>query len=276
MAAATLAAGGCGSSGANAGDGATAADGTGGAGDDDFAKCVWEGTSSMATPGVSLTANNSADLTGALIGDLDADPASQRKMVAVQAEGLAEDLVLGDGYLSRLTASTESAYLVIPVTNTSARTLCSIKGTKYRWLDADGNPLAMPGASDTLYVGGSVQTLSNDDFTYNCLGAGEKGYFTDVKTTADGTMLYSKVATVAFGLNGPFTDGTPPEGQLIPTGYDVGACPDGKRAVKVTLSNGGTGDVALEPFSFSPAILLDDGGLPAGWLFLQRTERIVI
>jgi hypothetical protein len=84
------------------------------------------------------------------------------------------------------------------------------------------------------------------------------------------------VASVAFGLNGPFTGGTSPAGQLIPTGYDVGACPDGKRAVKVTLSNGGTGDVALEPFSFSPGILLDDGRLPAGWLFLQRTERIVI
>jgi len=246
MVAATLVAGGCGSSGAQAGD---SGGGAGGADDDDRAKCLWEGTSSMLTPGASLTANNSADLTGA---------------------------ALGDGYLLRLTASTENAYLVIGVTNTSARTLCSIKGTTYRWLDGDGSPLAKPGAGDTLYVGGSVQMLSNGDFTYNCLAAGEKGYFTDVKTTADGSMLYSRVTTVAFGLSGPFTDGTAPAGRLVPSGYDIGACPDGKRAVKVTLANGGTGDVALEPFSFSPAILLDDGGLPIGWLFLERTKTITV
>jgi hypothetical protein len=266
----------CGSSGAVIVD--SGSDGAeGGQGDDDWAKCVWEGTASMPTaPGAALTANNTADLTGALLGDTVADPDLQRKKITVQAEGLADDLVLGDGYLLRLTATAEHAYLVIGVTNTSDRTLCSIKGTTYRWLDADGNPLAMPGAGDTLYVGGSVQMLSNGDFAFNCLAAGEKGYFTDVKTTPEGLMLYSKVATVAFGLSGPFSNGTSPAGQLIPTGYDVGACPNGQRAIKVTMANGGAGDVALEPFSFSPAILLDDGGLPLGWLFLQRTQPATV
>ena len=240
-----------------------------------WSACVWEGTRSSITPNVSLTGNNTADLSGADLGAATIDAAVQRKKIAVQVDGLTAELTVGDGYLSRLTSTTEDAYLSIALTNVGDRVLCSIKGSSYRWLDAGGSPLAMPDPSDKIYVGGSVAALPSGDFTDSCLGPGEKGYFTDVKTTAAGVALFAQAAAVAFVLSGPFNVGTPPAGKLVPQAYDVGTCPD-KRAVKVNLLNSGTDKVALEPYSLSPAILIDDAGLPAGWMYLEAPGSVTV
>jgi hypothetical protein len=276
LAASLLFSGACsGGAGAN-----NAPDGGGGAGGGaadagDFSACVWQGTKSALTPGAARTANNTADMTGAPLGDSAIDTAVQRKKIEVRAEGIIPDLMVGDGYLWRPTATSESAYLSIAVTNIGTSVLCSIKGSNYRWLDAAGNPLAMPDPTDLIYVDGSVGTLSDGDFTDSCLGPGEQGYFTDVKTTDEASLLFSQVGTVAFGLSGPFSAGTAPAGKLVPQSYDVGTCPT-MQAVKVILTNTGTDKVALQPYSLSPAILIDDSGVPAGWLYLQVEDAVTV
>ncbi|HEY2901085.1 MAG TPA: hypothetical protein VGL59_10950, partial [Polyangia bacterium] len=229
----------------------------GGSDADDFSACVWQGTKSTLAPGAALTANNTADMTGAALGQTAINTAVQRKKIEVRAEGIIPDLMVGDGYLWRPTATSESAYLSIAITNIGTSMLCSIKGISYRWLDAAGNALAMPDPNDRIYVDGSVGMLSDGDFTDSCLGPGEQGYFTDVKTTDDTSLLFSQVATVAFSLSGPFSAGTAPAGKLVPQSYDVGTCPT-MNAVRVTLTNTGTDKVALQPYSLSPAILMDD------------------
>jgi len=61
----------------------------------------------------------------------------------------------------------------------------------------------------------------------------------------------------------------------VPQAYDVGTC-GSMPAVKVSLTNTGAGDVALEKFSLSPAVLIDDVGLPAGWLYLQVGQKTTV
>src|SRR5260370_22346300 len=243
--------------------------GNDGGADDEWSKCVWNGTTSMLTPDVTLTANNSADLTGAPLGGATPDFAAQRKTITVIAENLAPELAVRDGYLWRNTPTTESAYLVVAVTNVSDHVVCSVIGTNYRWLGADG-AVAMMGQQ--IYVNGSVATRESGDFSDTCPGAGEKGTFTDVQVPGGAVPLFSTTAAVAFGLAGPFSTGTPPPGKLVPQAYDVGTC-GSMPAVKVSLTNTGAGDVALEKFSLSPAGLVDDPGLPAGRPYLQAGPK---
>ena len=264
LALAGAACGGGGGAGAGADSGATD--------DDPWSSCTWNGTTSMRTAGVTLTANNSADLGGAPLGSATPDLAAQRKKITVRVGNPAPEVRVGDGYLWRNTPTAENAYLVIAVTNVSDHLICSIIGTSYEWLDGLGT-VVMNG--DQLFVDGSVAVRQSGDFSDSCLGAGETGYFTDVQVPAAPKALSSPTETVIFTLEGPFSTGTPPPGNLVPQAYDVGTCM-GMPAVKVSMTNTGTGDVALEKFSLSPAVLLDDGGLPAGWLYMQVGTKVTV
>ncbi|HVR60311.1 MAG TPA: hypothetical protein VMU50_00355 [Polyangia bacterium] len=261
-----------GACGAGGGSGSGQGGGSGGAPDDEWSNCTWNGTTSARTEGITLTGNNSADLSGAPLGSAAPDFAAQRKKITVRVDNPAPEVSLGDGYLWRNTPTTEGAYLVIAVTNVSDHLICSIIGGNYAWLDAGGTALM---TGDQIFVDGSVAVRQSGDFSDSCLGAGEKGYFTDVKVPADSTALFSTTETVTFTLAGPFNSGTPPPGNLVPQAYDVGACM-GTPAVKVSLLNTGSGSVALEKFSFSPVVLLDDGGVPAGWLYMQVGTKATV
>jgi hypothetical protein len=230
----------------------------------------------MVTPGLSPTRNNSAVVTGAYLGVTAVDLPAQRKKLEVKVDGLAAELTVGDAYLYRLTPVTENAYLVVGIKNTSQTDLCFIKAGRYRWLAADGTALFMAGADEAQYVNGGVRAISALSYSDSCLGPGESGTLTDVKVIPEGGMLYSRVAAVGLDLTGPFAAAaSPPAGKLVPTGYDVGTC-NGQRSVKVVLSNTGSAAVALEKFNFCPAILLDDEGLPTGWMFLQPPAKVAI
>ena len=72
----------CGSGGGS-GQGGGGGGGSGGAPpDDEWSNCTWYGTTSMRTAGVTLTANNSADLTGALLGAAAPDFAAIPRLIA--------------------------------------------------------------------------------------------------------------------------------------------------------------------------------------------------
>jgi hypothetical protein len=189
------------------------------------------------------------------------------------AADVAPELSVGDGFIWRNTPTSESAYLVVAVANVTDHIVCSIIGTNYRWLDSAGAVVVM---GDQIYADGSVAVRQSGDYSDTCLGAGEKGYFTDVKVPGGGATLFSRTDAVAFALAGPFNPGTPPPGKLVPQAYDVGTCKMGTPAVKVTLANTGSADVALEKFSLSPAILIDGGGLPAGWMYLQVGTKATV
>ncbi len=245
--------------------------------ENEFANCTWEGTTSTVTPGgVVLTSNNTADLTGAFLGETVFDPAVQRKKIELVVDGIAPELMTGDAYLVRLTPTAQSAYLIATIKNFSQTDLCLIKGTNYRWLAADCAVLFGASGMETLYVNGAVRLVSSVDFSDSCLGPGETGTFTDVKSVPDTTPLYSRVEAVALDLTGPFRScDQAPDGRLIPTAYDVGTCAKG-RAIKVSFTNCGSAPVSLEKFSLSPAILLDELGLPLGWLYLEVPEKVVV
>ncbi|HEY4393275.1 MAG TPA: hypothetical protein VGP64_04405 [Polyangia bacterium] len=264
--------GGAGGAQAAGGGGGAAGTSGGGGAPDPFAACVWDLGSGTTKPGPAPTRNNSADLSGAVLGDIAFDPTSMRKLVQVQVDVALTGFVVGPtAYVTRTDATTEVASLTLPVKNGGTDTRCFVEATPFRWLNAVAQPLNDP--TTFIFVGGSVGVTTAGTYTDTCLAPGETGYFLDIEVPATTEAIYSAVTSVELGVTST-TAGTIAAGYLLPYQYDVGHCPapDAVRSIRVDARNSGATDVvvASDGPAFGPAVLLDDGGLPAGWVYVER------
>jgi|GEM_PF-3375994 hypothetical protein len=265
-----------GASGAGGGGGATGGAGgsaTGGAGGavDPFASCVWDLGSGTTVAGPAPTTNDSADLSGAVLGDIAFQPATMRRAIPVQVTTSLTGFVVGPmASVTRTDPTTEAASLVLPVTNRSATVQCFIRALPLLWRDAAGKPLNDPQTFD--YVGGAVGLTSAGTYTDTCLGPQETGYLLDVQSPAGTGALYTTVASIALTLDASTTGVI--AGSVRPYQYDVGHCPtpDPVRSLRVWARNGGQTYVQVAPdgMALGPAILLDEAGVPAGWTYVSR------
>jgi len=266
------AAGGAGGAGGVSGD-------LGGAGGtvEPFADCVWDLGSGTTQAGPPPTGDNSADLSGAVLGDIAFDPATMRKAVPVQVTTALTGFVVGPlAYVTRTDPTTELASLTIPVTNGSFETRCFIRAQPLLWQDGLGQSIVEP--STNVYVAGSVaMTTATGVSTDTCLGPMETGYFLDVRSPSGAGSLYTSVVSIGLTMDSQ-TTGTTTAGHLRPYQYDVGHCPASDptappvRSLRVHGRNDGQGTILLanDGASLGPVVLLDDEGAPAGWSYVSR------
>ncbi|HEY7372985.1 MAG TPA: hypothetical protein VIF57_12550 [Polyangia bacterium] len=276
---AALALGGCGSGGRARSDGGAidlsgaggATGGTGGAaGTGDDGGCAWTLGAPSAVAGPAPARGSSADLQGPTIGDAPFDADMQRRLVPVTVVTPSPGIEVGTAYLTRLSPQDETAaYLTIPVTNNGSAHPCFLVASPLRYKDAGG--LLLNADATLSYVTGSVGDAGFGFYTDSCLAPGDRGYFIDIQLSSNAT-IFSSTASIEVTLAAQ--DGTTPLGRLVPTGYDLGTCA-GARALRLFAVNDGSGPISVPlygGFPDSPAILLDAGGLPAGWTYLGVTE----
>jgi hypothetical protein len=261
---ATRGSGSSGSSGGSGGSSGSAID----SGADPYAGCTWDVGSGTQMAGPPPTQDNAADLRGDPVGTHPFDPNLERRSVTVNLTSPLPGLQVGQAYVTRLTATDETAYLTIPVTNTGTEYPCFVSTNPYRWLDATGQLLNM---TKTEYLYGSVGVLSGALYSETCLGPGERGYFLGIESAAGGAPLYSAVVSIDLGLSSS-TAGTAPPAKVVPTRYDLGTCA-GTRTLRVEGAvSGATVAIGGTSSSLGTGFFLDANGLPAGWLFVSQKQ----
>lgn len=244
---------------------------------DPFADCVWDLGSGTTQAGPPPTTNNSADLSGAVLGDIAFAPATMRKAVPVHvATGLSGFVVGPMAYLTRTDPTTEAASLTLPVQNHSAEVRCFVRAGSLQWRDAAGNSLNDP--STFAYLEGGVGLTTAGTYTDTCLGPQETGYFLDAATPAGTSAVYTAVTSIELALDSSSTGVV--AGSVRPYQYDVGHCPTPEpvRSLRVSARNGGHSFVlvAADGLSLGPVVLLDDRGVPAGWTYVSRNVPTVL
>jgi hypothetical protein len=201
-----------------------------------------------------------------VLGGLAFDTSTMRRMIPITMGTPIAGLQVGPAYLTRSDTATETAYLTIAVTNTGTQRPCFIKASPLSYLNGSQ---VLNDPTHAGYVSGSVGDVGFGIFTDTCLGPGESGYIIDIQLDSSGTAFFSSTTSIALSLASS-SAGTVPGGHLHPTGYEVGSCAP-MRSLRLTTVNDGTAavEVAQSTPALSPVILLDGGGLPAGWLYLQ-------
>jgi len=265
-----------GAAGAGGGPGGGAAGGAGGA-VDPFAACVWDLGSGTTMAGPPPTTNDSADLSGAVLGDIAFAPSTMRKAIPVHVATSLSGFVVGPmAYVTRNDPTTEALSLTLPVQNHSADVRCFVRAAAFTWRDATGKALNDP--TTFAYVQGSVGLTAGGTYTDTCLGPQESGYFLDAGTPAGGDALYTALTSIDLSLDSTTTGVV--AGSVRPYRYDVGHCPmpEPRRSLRVWARNDGQSyvRVATDGLALDPAVLLDEQGVPAGWTYLSRDVATVV
>lgn len=233
--------------------------------DDTSDACTWN-LGSGVPEGSAPTQDNSADMTGATFGTDAFDVTQRRRTVPVTVATPFAGIALGPAYFTRPIAGDESAALTLVVTNSGTDFPCFVTATTYQWLGATGQVLS---TTSGLYLDGLVGFVNVTD-TDTCLAPGETGYFTDVQA-AEGSPLYSAVASVSIGLASSGS-GTTPAAKFVPNRYDIGTCA-GNRTLRVEgIASGAEVSVGDLGGDLAPAIFLDATGLPVGWSLLSQMQ----
>jgi len=239
---------------------------------DPFADCVWDLGSGTTVSGPAPTGDNSADLSGAVLGDLAFDPVTMRRAVPVRVDGVLPGFTVSPtAYLTRTDPTTETASLVLTVTNGGTDLPCFVEAQPFRWLDVNAQPLNDP-TTALVYLAGSVAETLAQGYSDTCLGPGETGYLIDYQVPAGTGALFTATSAIELTLVAS-TTGTKIHSDLTPYQYDVGHCPDPDpvRSVRVLGRNNGTDWVFLsdpDPM-LAPVVLLDDAGIPAGFSYVE-------
>jgi hypothetical protein len=222
--------------------------------------------------GAPPTKNNSVDLRGPAIGGVPFVAATSRRMVPVKVGMMLPGLSVGPAYLTLVPGSAQSsttAQLTIPVVNQGTDYPCFVAAENLYYLGATGATLNPKG--DPIFVNGSVGDVGAGTFyTNSCLAPGETGYVLSGPPAA----YFSGTSSIELDLTA-LTSGQAPAGHLTPKLYELGTCGT-TRSLRVTAVNDGlsTVTVAMEGLALGPGILLDDAGLPAGWLYLEDRQTV--
>ncbi len=207
--------------------------------------------------------NNSALLSGAVIGTGLTGVSELRKRIAVNVVGANTSLVFGAAYATRGTTTSDSAYVVLPVTNVGAEALCFVKLTNLTYRSAAGAALVSNGLT---YVQGSVRTMTVSSIsTDSCLAPGESGMVTDIYTAAG----YTAVASMEFSVQATVGGSVAPTASVVPQAYSVQSPSAAYQSLAISLKNVGSGSAQLG--LNHRWILFDDTMVPMHWGFASDT-----
>ena len=207
----------------------------------------------------SIKGNNSALLTGPTLGSGSASVGALRKEVSKVVSDAPPGLSFGTAYATRTSTTSETLYWVLPVTNTSGEALCFIRFNGITFSDGAGNTLA---EDDFSYVTGSVGAFSSDMYTDTCLAPGETGYVLGIELS-NPNPVYTSLDRISIAEVVADSDATVPPVSIVPQLYTAFG-----ENLNVTVENKGTRTGYVT--DFSSYLLLDAGGGPLAWGFLDR------
>lgn len=208
----------------------------------------------------TATTNDATTIGGGMTGTCSST--AERKQVPVTLSAGGDQFALGDGYLLANTLDPYYVYFVVPVRNLGSTMHCFVGITdgSYQWNTASGSA---PVALMNSYVTGSVGEVSPTNvYTETCLAPGETGILFDIEMSTDQSDLFTPTVAISMALNTSF-DGTPPPAALVPQSYS-----DASGVLTVAFKNVGTGQAEIN--MNGPYLLLDSGGLPTAWGFLDE------
>jgi hypothetical protein len=209
--------------------------------------------------------NNSALLRGAAIGKGTVAVGDLRKQIAVTVLGQNDSLTVGTAFANRSTTTSNTAYVILPVTNTGSQTLCFVELEEITYRDAGGAALTVPSLT---FVRGSVRKVSANIFTDTCLAPGETGMVADIEAN-----LYSAVAKMEFTFKSGSSVISVPAARVIPQSYIQPTT----TSLAVTVANLGSAPALVgAQFRFHHWFLFDDAMQPLLWGITDTTAPSII
>jgi hypothetical protein len=209
----------------------------------------------------TATTNDDANLSGMSVGLCDGSASLLRKKIPVTLTGGGTQFSIGDGYLMSDASIPAYAYFALPVTNVGTTMHCFVSASDYSWLDSAGNSEG----SFLAYVTGSVGQVDPTIYTDTCLAPGETGFLLDIQSDLVSNDIYTPTTSVTLALS-TSSDGTLPPAKVLPLGNTVAGA-----VLTVAFENEGTRPADIAESNSCPYILVDSGGLPVTWAFLDPT-----
>jgi len=194
--------------------------------------------------------NNSAILSGAVIGDGSIDNSMLSRSLPFEVESQPSEIVVEHVYAVQDGARTD---VIMIIRNVSAVPQCFVQINNMYVLDQSGNRIANSTGLPYTFIEGTAYQLSSIT-TSTCLDSGQLGY------TSDSFRLsLDEVQAVNVGsFELPEEDASSRQtNSVIPISYEV--LPSGE--IQVLVVNQGLVDVDL---SFADIFILDSNGYPLG------------
>ena len=212
------------------------------------------------TTPTQVEGNNAAVLRGDSLGSGAAASAELRKEVSVGLNSEAADLEVGDAYLARENADTETFEWFVALTNTGEQTYCFVRAADIQFSDGAGALLE----EGFNFIQGSIRVGANSDiYTDTCLADGQTGYFFGTVPARD-RQLYSVIDSIDIADITVQTGLSVPQASIVPQEYDL-ATSTSPPQLAVTVVNEGTAPARVLPES--NYLLLDDDDSPLTWNF---------
>ena len=213
------------------------------------------GTADGGFGGGNASFTNRAILTGDQVGlDLDL-PSRLSRAIPVVVNG--PQLTGTSAFLGRLSATGDSAAMVVPITNLADHWQCYVEASTFDLLDQAGVSLGVSVIGTFMYgsVGRSSLESANGLHTNTCLEPGGTGYFFEFVSTAAYTALGSLHLELVTGnkVYGP------PATSVVPLSYKV-TSPD--QQYTVTIAN--QGPTAATVWG-GYVVYLNDSDIPVFW-----------
>ncbi len=224
---------------------------------------TWSFVTGAAPSGNStIMGNNNALISGATIGTGITALSSLRKPIEVKVLTSHPSLSAGNAFATRPWASTDYAYVILPVTNTGNETLCFVELVQITYRDAADAAILSNGIA---FVSGSVAKLNATGFfTDTCLSPGETGMIGDINAN-----LYAAVAKMEFSFQTSTFAFAAPAARVIPQSYVIDSITKGP---VVTAKNVGTTAASV---LLAKAYLFDDSNQPLVWSYLTAPSTPV-
>lgn len=191
---------------------------------------------------------SAALLTGDPVGlDLDL-PSKLTRVIPADVSG--SDMTGDKAYLGRFSATDESYWLFVPVTNTGTRLQCFVQAVTFDMVNDDGTP---GGTIIDDYVYGSVgRGATSVVDTNTCIAPGATGYLID-----PAAVSFATLASVRAVMSSEARDYVPPPTSVIPLSYSA---PERGQPYTVTIANQGPKTATV---SEATVIYFDDSDIPA-------------
>jgi hypothetical protein len=211
-------------------------------------------TDNEEIPGDISAKNNSAVLTGSLMGDNTEDLEVVWKTGDLIIENPSTEFSIDQVYFSRSASYSSYTYWILPVKNISANSHAFVKATGIQYLD-DNDNMIYEDVSNYNYVNGSCGESGNITTT-TFLKSGETGYFLGIDL-----VDFDQVKKIRIlGIEKSSSEFTYSSINVIPISYVVS-----DNTLNVTIKNNGSQTVYV---SISPFLQLDNLYRPLGWRYL--------
>ena len=213
------------------------------------------------------TSNNSARLTGDIIGNGEEELSDLVKSVEVSFVTVSPDFLIGSATVSRSSSSSNQSFSIVPIKNVSGELKCNIKVNDISYLNLDDD-LIIPtiSGSGPRVTGSSYELIATGIEINSCLDSDETGYLLDLESG-----IYNDLITIQYGnIVSSNSKNISSNNKAIPTGYTVNESGD---ILTVTVENQGLNTITV--LSGSKYILLDSDGVPLTWGFLGSSGAVL-